>query len=292
MIFVGTWKLRHEYFWKPRECRGMWTSPQEAGYSLGDFWLVDQWLLVPGTQPQWTILGSNASLDFKGVCVNLAAHLLLSYGCLFWPWVSSSSSPIYPPNPNVPLSFCACWELIHRGSSRLILMVHLCTSPGLLLVKILFSRMDSIYQTSRIREHWHWLQARFSLECEPLSTRPIQILVTREEWKDAEMEPLWRHHEPGEWPGFAVHPAHGKAAWDSDSITNSASYRSAVSTLMTDKEQQRLLALSLESGNRTKWVSPIMYHSDSGHSPSHWPKWEEHSILRAKVCSFLGTAIS
>lgn len=192
-----------------------------------------------------------------------------------------------PPNPNVPLSFCAHWELIHRGSSRQILMVHLCTSPGLLLVKILFSRMDSIYQTSRIREHWHSLQVRFSLECEPLSTCPIQILAAREVWKDAEMEPLWRHHEPEEWPGFAEHPAHGKAAWDGDSITNSASYRSAVSTHMIDKEQQRLLALSLESGNRTKWASPIMYHLDSGHSSSHWPKWEENSILRAKSALFL-----
>lgn len=64
-----------------------------------------------------------------------------------------------------------------------------------------------------------------------------------------------------------------RAAWDGDSITNSAFYRSAVSTHMTDKEQQRLLALYLESGNRIKWVSPIMYHPDSGHSPSHWSKW-------------------
>lgn len=271
----------------PHKCRGMCTLPQEAEYSLSDFWLVDQWLLVLGTQPQWTILGSNASLDFKGVRVNLGSPFVIKLWMPIWAMTLLFLQLYLPPNPNVPLFFCACWELIHRGSSRLIFMVHLCTSPGLLVKKISLSRMDYIYHASRISGHWHSLQARISLECEPLSTGSIQMLVTREEWTDAEMEPLWRHHEPEKWPGFVEHPAHGKAASDSDSITNSASYRGAVSTHMTDKEQQRLLALSLESGNRTTWVSPIMCHPDSGHSPSHWPKWEDHSNLRAKSALFL-----
>lgn len=38
-------------------------------------------------------------LILKGSVLTLAAHLLSSYKCLFWPWLFTSCNPIYPQTP-------------------------------------------------------------------------------------------------------------------------------------------------------------------------------------------------
>lgn len=182
MVFVGVWKIKswgwHRNSWRletryslfKRFLKASWKQryvdiASEAGYGLRTFWLAHWWFLGLNTQLSWTILNTKASLGFREVHVNLGSPFVLE---LWLPFLVLTLSFLQLHLPSKPQCSSIFLYVLSTEPQRFFwddLYGPALYIPGPLLVKkVSLSRMDSIYQTSRISGHWHSLQARSSLK--------------------------------------------------------------------------------------------------------------------------------